>query len=96
MMKKMMIVSLMIFGLMNAPQIAAAEEDMWDKTKAGASSAWSSTTTFVSEAADWTVKQSRSAWENTSKAAEDAAQWSSEKVQKGWHSTRKMANSSNG
>jgi len=93
-MNKLMIVSLMIFGLMNAPQIAADEEDMWDKTKAGASAAWSSTTAFVSDAAEWTVKQSRSAWETTSEAAEDAAQWSGEKAKQGWQATREMADNS--
>jgi len=90
-MKKLVIVSLMIFGLMNAPQIAAAEEDMWAKTKVTADSAWQSTKSFASDVVDWTVEKSRSAWHVTSEAAEDAAEWSGEKAKQGWQATREIA-----
>ncbi|GAV20121.1 hypothetical protein MMIC_P1083 [Mariprofundus micogutta] len=90
-MKKVMIISLMIFGLMNAPQLATAEENLWQEAKLSAHSAWENTKALASEAADWTVQHSRSAWHTTSKAASEAAEWTGEKAQQGWHATREMA-----
>lgn len=82
---------ILLFALMNAPQLASAEEDFWAQTKVSASSAWEHTKVLASEAADWTVKQSRTAWQATSEAANEAADWTSEKAAKGWQATREMA-----
>lgn len=88
-MKKTIFISAFLAALLNvAPQQALAEDSLWEKTKAGASSAWKSTTELVDDAVVWTVERSSAAWEATREAANDAADWTGEKAEKGWQATR--------
>lgn len=96
-MKRMTIISLFLMAMLNAaPQQAIADDNLWDKTKAGASSAWENTVSLVDEAVAWTVERSSAAWEATSKAAGDAANWTGEKAEKGWQATREATTKNKG
>ena len=103
-MKKSLILFFAILSILSISSQAMAEKaTLWDKTKAGASTAlnwtaktsqkgWQATKAGAGDALKWTSKKSKKGWKATKEGTSEAAEWTSKKSAQGWESTKNTAN----